>query len=229
MRKFLFFPVVILLMSLAQDNICEVYIPIDEGTKLTYEDYNEKDKLQGSQSIEILSVRKSDARIDIGSKIESFDKKGETLGENEFNYSCENGVFTVDMESMVPAESMKGMEGMEITIDQTDLKFPASLEVGQTLPDASITFKAATNGINVMTMVIDITERKVEAAESIEVPAGTFQCLKLSSKSKTKMGFVNVEVSSIDWISPNVGSVRSESYDKKGNLEGYRVLKSLSK
>ena len=214
---------------MVQDNICEVYIPLEEGTKMTYEDYNEKDKLQGSQTIEITKVTSSETKIDIESKIESFDKKGESLGENEFSYSCEDGHFKIDMESLIPAESMAGMEGMEVTVDQTNLVFPATLEVGQTLPDASVTVKAATNGINVMTMVINITDRKVEAMEDVTVPAGTYPCIKLTSTSSTKMGFVNVTASSIDWITPNIGTVRSETYDKKGNLEGYRVLKSLTK
>ena len=109
MTRIYAFLALILLVSMKQDNICELYIPIEEGTKLTYEDYNEKDKLQGSQTMEILKVLSTESKISVTSKIESFDKKGESVGENEFEYSCENGQFKVNMESFLPAETMAGM------------------------------------------------------------------------------------------------------------------------
>jgi len=42
------------------------------------------------------------------------------------------------------------------------------------------------------------------------------------------MGFMNMETSTIEWLSPNVGAVRTETYDKKGNLESYRLLSKIT-
>ena len=79
-----------------------------------------------------------------------------------------------------------------------------------------------------MTMTIKILNRKVESKESITTPAGTFSCFKITydMESSTKiMGMnTNVKLSSIDYLAEGIGVVKTESYDKKGELSGYSLL-----
>jgi len=77
-----------------------------------------------------------------------------------------------------------------------------------------------------MTMVVKIYDRKVEAIEDMTTPAGTFSCYKMTSTIETKTMFT-VIVKSTDWMAKKVGSVRSETFDKNGNLTGYSVLTSM--
>jgi hypothetical protein len=115
---------------------------------------------------------------------------------------------------------------MEVTMDATDLDFPGDLSVGQTLKDGSITIKISSQGMAMMTMVVKIYDRKVEAIEDITTPAGTFSCYKMTSTIESKTMFTII-AKTTDWMAKNVGSVRSETYDKDGKLTGYMVLTSM--
>ena len=87
----------------------------------------------------------------------------------------------------------------------------------------------SSNGMKMFTMNFKITERKVEAQESITTAAGTFECYKLSQKTNTKISFMDKTYTSIAWYAPEIGSVRSETYSESGKLEGYRVLTNISR
>ena len=141
--------------------------------------------------------------------------------------SCEDGIFKMDMKNFIDEETMKSFEGMEVTMDATDLDYPAVLAPGQTLKDGNITMKVTSQGIPVMTLVVRVFDRKVEAIEDVTTPAGTFSCYKMSSTIETKTMFT-VVAKSTDWIVRKVGTVRSETIDKNGNLTGYTVLTAIN-
>lgn len=208
----------------AQD--CEPFYVSAQGAVMEMASYDKKDKLTGT-SIQTVKEIKT-----IGSKTEwtigtvSKDAKGKEVSSGDLHMSCEGGVFTMDMKNFIDEETMKSFEGMEVTMDATDLDYPAALTPGQTLKDGHITIKATSQGIPVMNMVIKIYDRKVEAIEDITTPAGTFSCYKMTSTIETKNMFTII-VKSTDWISKNVGTVRSETFDKNGNLTGYMVLTSM--
>ncbi|HAH58211.1 MAG TPA: hypothetical protein DCL86_08700, partial [Bacteroidales bacterium] len=109
-----------------------------------------------------------------------------------------------------------------VTVDASDLAFPSRMEVGQTLPDGSVSMKVS-GGMAMLNMTVNIINRKVEAFESITVPAGTFDCYKITYDTDVK-SIVKVTTTTAEWIAKNVGMVRSETYDKKGKLTGYTVL-----
>jgi hypothetical protein len=103
---------------------------------------------------------------------------------------------------------------------------PSTLSVGQALKDGQVTM-TATNSPVPMKITVNVVDRKVVAKESIQTPAGKFDCLKITSKSivKNQMGIaMTFEFSATEWIAPKVGLVKSESYDKKGKLSGSSVL-----
>jgi hypothetical protein len=78
-------------------------------------------------------------------------------------------------------------------------------------------------------MNVEITDRKVLGKETMQTSAGSFPCLILSQRVKSKIMMFNVEATSKEWYAEGVGMVRSESYDKKGKLTSYSVLTALTK
>jgi len=98
---------------------------------------------------------------------------------------------------------------------------------GTELEDAGVTAEVRSNGMKIMTITVNVTNRRIEAHEVIETPAGSFECTKYAYDANTKAGFVKVESSGIEWYNPDYGTIRSESYDKKGKLAAYSVLESV--
>ncbi|MCK5105190.1 MAG: hypothetical protein KAR17_20345, partial [Cyclobacteriaceae bacterium] len=142
---------------------------------------------------------------------------------------CKNGKFEFDMAFKMNGEALQAYEDMDINVDATEFQIPSmDTAPGTLLKDGSLVVDVASNSVHMFKMTVLITDRKVEAREEIKTPAGDFDCLKLSQKISTKM-IIGIEASSIEWYSEGVGMVRSESYNKKGKLNGYSELTKFEK
>lgn len=118
---------------------------------------------------------------------------------------------------------------MEMKFSGTDLEFPSALVPGTNLPDGTFTMEAFMNGIKMITLNVTITNRKVLSKESITVPAGTFECYKISYDSELKAGFAKKSYTYVTWFAPEVGAVKSEYYSVKGSLEGHSEMTVFKK
>jgi hypothetical protein len=203
---------------------CGLFFPFEKGKIWVMEEYNAKGKLQGKSRQEVLESRTEGGAVVATIKMNHTDDKGKNEMTSEYEVSCDGGIFKMAITAMVPAESMEGFKTMDMTMDAKDLEMPTSLEVGLALPDGSLTIKGGMNGMTMMTMTVDITNRKVESKEIITTAAGTFECFKISETSTIKMGFVNKTSSSVQYFAPKYGVVKSEYYDKNGKLDGYSIM-----
>lgn len=231
MKKWFLIPASALLMaftsSMQSTGGCDGYYMIEKGVTLEYKDYNAKDKFLGSQLITVTELTDAAGVLSATMHSISKDDKNKVTTEGDFTFTCKDGEITIDLKSMMNQQVMEGFEGMEVTIDQSNLVYPATFTEGQTLPDGTLTMKVSTGGSVVMTMNMQVVERKVEKFESVTTPAGTFECVKLSQTTIMDMGMMKTTTKSIDWFSKSIGSVRNESYDKDGALQSYRVLSQI--
>jgi hypothetical protein len=74
--------------------------------------------------------------------------------------------------------------------------------------------------------VVKFTNRQVVGKESITTPAGTFSCYKITLDLELNMGFTSQQ-KVIEWVCPNVGTVRHESHDVNGTLKSYSIITSI--
>lgn len=112
-------------------------------------------------------------------------------------------------------------KGAELT--GTYPEFPSELSVGQEFGEYEYTLKMS--GMSTKSS----GKSKVAAKESITTDAGTFDCFKVESESSTKVMLTTTKVTMTAWYAKNVGVVRSEVYDKKGNVTSKQELVSLTK
>lgn len=212
------------LQLIAQD--CEPYYLDIEGAVIEMASYDKKDKLTGTSVQTVKEIKTEGNKIEWIVNVVTKDEKGKETATGDLGMSCENGIFRMDMRNFIDDEMLKGFEGMEVTMDATDLEYPRELSPGQVLPDGTISVRVANQGMTMMNMVIRIYDRKVEAIEDVTTPAGTFSCYKMTQTIETKTMF-KVIAKSTDWIARKVGTVRSESLDKDGKLMGYTVMTSI--
>ena len=208
---------------------CNPYVPTSKGAKWEITNYSAKGKETGKVANELVDVVKSGSEIKFTIKATSFDKKGEETFSNTFEAYCKDGKFEFDMAFKMNGEALQAYEDMDINVDATEFQIPSmDTAPGTLLKDGSLVVGVGSNSTNLFKMTVLITDRKVEAKEEIKTPAGVFDCLKLSQKVSTKM-IIGIEASSIEWYSEGVGMVRSESYNKKGKLNGYSELTKYEK
>ncbi|MPM00534.1 hypothetical protein SDC9_46760 [bioreactor metagenome] len=222
--------VLILLFPLwmsAQD--CPEYFPLSTGSSWEITSYNKKDKVDAVNSYVVKSKTDTTNGYKAVVGMTSADDKGKTTGAGDLIMKCAAGVFYFDMKNFLDQSTMEQNKDMDVTMTSTDMAFPATLSEGGKLPDANITYQISANGMVVMTMTVNITERKVVGKENMTTPAGSFEVWKISSKFQSKSGFMTVKLSTVDYISFGAGIVKTESYNEKGELMSYTILTKLSK
>jgi hypothetical protein len=122
---------------------------------------------------------------------------------------------------------LQQFEDMEMDISGTDLELPNDLSVGLELPDSNVSIKISMSGIN-MNTTVDMVNRKVEKQESVDTPAGTFDCYVVYSENKIKAMMVKQSMPSRVWFSEGVGMIKQESYKKNGDVMTSTILTKYS-
>lgn len=228
MKKILFlsFQILSIVSMTTQAQDCTLFFPADEGTILESEHFDRKGKLTGSTQQEVIS-KKISGNSGIWTIMNTImDAEGEALMESEMTFECREGVFYFDMNNYLNTESMAAMEEMDFRIEGDNLEFPPGMKEGDVLKDGQV--RLIMGQMPALNTTTSIKNRKVEAVEEITTGAGTFKCFKISYDIETK-ALMTFRASGIEWLSEDVGIVRSESYNKKGKLTGYTVLSKLEK
>jgi hypothetical protein len=217
------------IVTMASD--CSFYIPFKENSGIEYQSFNHRDRLQGSQRVTVVKVEDNAGETIATMRSESFDQRDKELFQSEFMVTCTGNQIMIDIQSLLDANMMQGFQGMEMEIESTDIILPGKLTVGQQLPEAEMRMKVSTSGMTIADMTLRMANRTVDGMETITVPAGTFECYKISYDLLTEtrsMGIpMRINAKVIEYHAPNQGAVRSENYDERDRLQGYTVLSKV--
>lgn len=211
---------------MAQD--CPMYYPDMVNAQLEYKQYDKKGNLTGSSVQKIVDIKKAAGSTEMVVAAESFDAKGKSLGSADLKARCEGGIYYIDMKNLLNQQTMESYKDMEMKIEGGNLEMPASMKAGDLLKNGDMKISFVSNGMSILNMTVNVSNRKVEAIESITTPAGTFECYKISYDVATKM-MINVKTKGVEWFSRGIGLVKSETYDSAGKLLGSNVLTSVKK
>lgn len=217
---------VLFLISVYTFAQCNDFYVLADGTTWTYENFNGKGKSVGKNDQKVTAYQATAGGYQATLRTVLYNEKGKKLTEADLDVKCEGGVFIMDMRRFIPQEQQKAFDSYELKFETENLELPSKLSAGQTLKNGSVTMTAVGSPIP-MKMTVNITDRKVEGKETITTPAGTFECWKISSKSSTQMQMgvsMNLNFSTAEWFTEKAGMVKSESYDKNGNLASYTLL-----
>jgi hypothetical protein len=208
---------------------CDSLSYLEKGNKWTLTNYNKKGKVEGHVNYSVLDKRNTDGVIEWDLRTKMEDDKGEELNDITTTVTCDGNAVQMDMSQMIPQETMEGLASMDLEIEADDVVYPFQLKENTELPQAQVTLRASTGGVQVMEITTIIKDRKVEKMETISTQAGDFEAFKITQTTEVKNSFISRESKSIDWYCPKIGVVRSEYYDKKGKLDGYSEITSFTK
>lgn len=205
---------------------CLEFYPHEAGTKIETTSYEARGVKTG-RSVQTV-LEKSDKTIKFN--VEAFDPKADTvIHSSNVSMKCEDGKWFMDMSGMLDGSTLSAYQNMEVVVDADQLEIPQNPSAGQKLNDGTVTATIKNQGFKILSITVDVTERIVGEKKSITTPAGTFDCYKISYNVKSAMGFVKVETKTVEWYSEKAGTVRSETYNKKDNLQSYSEITSIKK
>jgi hypothetical protein len=215
-------------LLIAQDCSTSFYA-MKEGTKLSVSHYNDKGKITSVSESTIKAVKSTPTGFAATVTAKFNNEKGKVLVDNkDFDVQCDNGTIKLDVSTMFMADFAQQAKSMEMQISGKSLEIPSNLSEGMSLPDGNTEIKMGTGGMTLMTVNFDIKNRKVEKKESITVPAGTFECYKITYDMDMKM-MMRRSMKVSQWMAVGVGLVKSENYNAKGEREGYSELTKFEK
>jgi len=207
----------------AQNN----FFPSKAGIVLTYADNDAGGNVQGYSVLTIKDVKGSGRNMTIAYGLKALDKNRKPLnnmpGEMNYQVVIKDNVAVMDINRMIPAQSRE--KGVKAEVTGTPIELPNNLQPGQSLKASEATITIDLGVMKVITVVK--TEGKCLAVEDVKVPAGTFKCHKITQKvTSTAMNTTIVETI-VSWYAPNIGTVKSETYDDKNKLISSSVLVEL--
>jgi hypothetical protein len=214
---------------MAQD--CELYLPLVENTGVQYQNFNRRDKLEGTQDIMIKKISSTANETEALISAKYYDNRERFQHEGEYTIICKGNELIIDMQSMMDPNMMEGYKDMEVIMKSNNLSLPSKLNVGDQLPDANMDMQVSSSGMTISDIKLIIRNRKVEGIENITTPAGTYECFKISYENfmETRtMGIpIKMTTKAVEYYAPGVGNVRSEYYDSKDRLQSYTVLSKI--
>ncbi|MBS4013773.1 MAG: hypothetical protein KGZ97_08435 [Bacteroidetes bacterium] len=226
--------VLLLVLSIsfsATSQNCNYYYPLNANTKMQYQTFNSKNKLESTQEVLISDVKNVGNSLEATISTKIFDNKNKLVSEGEYIVSCSGNEISFDMSAMIDQSILKGFEGMEVQIEASDMTIPSDLVVGNQLKDATMKMIVKAGPMTISDMTITVKNRKVESKENITTPAGTYESFKVTHDyiivSKAMGMTTTINSKSVDYMVKDLGTVRSESYDEKGVLQSYSVLSKI--
>jgi len=208
----------------AQNN----FFPSKAGIVLTYAQNDARGNAQSYTVLTIKDVKGSGRNMTITYAANILDKdrkpQRNSPGEQILQVTVKDNVAIMDLNQMIPAQMRD--QGVKMEVTGIPMELPNNLRPGQSIKDSTATITMDL-GIMKTSSVIRMTEGRCLAVEDVRVPAGTFKCHKITQKITTTAMNVNNVVTTVSWYAPNIGTVKTETYDDKNNLISGSVLAEL--
>ncbi|HMH22035.1 MAG TPA: hypothetical protein VK563_09675 [Puia sp.] len=199
------------LQAFSQD--CKSYFFLQKNKTIEMTIYNKKGEPNGKMVYLVSDVATAGATTTAALASEMFDKKGKSTAKANSSIRCNGGVMMIDMKMMIPQQQAAQFK-TDVKADNVYLEYPANMQPGADLKDGNFSMEMNNGGL-AQTLNMLISNRKVEGKESVTTEAGTWDCFKISFKSKigVKTGFINIPINmdGTEWFAPGFGVVKSQS------------------
>ncbi len=197
----------------------------DDITSLVYTTYDGKNQMisdffyKATSSFETINGRKT---VFLVNEIPLNETNKEELnfleiGEQNLSLSIKN---------MLPAFVLQDFNSMKIELGKQVYTLPGNLTLQTKLPDIDMPFSVSVAPI-VHSLQYKITERTVTRKETINTPAGTFECFVITAKTQFIPKYGNT-ANTVQWFSTKIGLIKEIDYDESGAITGMTLLTALN-
>jgi hypothetical protein len=194
---------------------CKNYLLLQNGKTIELTVYNKKGKEDGKQTWKVSNV-KSSGSTTTGTVNSSFtDKKGKVLNTAVNEIKCVGGNLQMNLKLLLNEAQLKQMGNAKMTAKGEFIDYPANAKVGDKLKDGNLEMDIKTEQGLDMNLNLEVSNRSVMGDETITSPAGTWDCIKITSTQKitTKVAGIGIPIKMdvTEWFAPGIGVVKTES------------------
>lgn len=214
---------VILLIGLAKPGFaqdCQATYYANKGATSETTEYDANKSVKNKKVVTVSSVQKTKDGITTQFRSVKTEQNGTVSEDKLITYQCNQGDVTFKLGGDDAATKKEAI-----------LTYPAAMKTGMALkPDVTFEQSGKTPDGKNARVTIKISDRKVVGSESITVPAGSWNCTKItySFLMKIKVGLISLPINAqvTEWYNPQVGLVRNETWIKQ-KMESYSELTAL--
>lgn len=141
------------------------------------------------------------------------------------DYNVKDDAYVINLKDAF-ASVIGTMEDVNISELSGEMIYPKDLEKGKDCGNATIKFAAKIMGMDI-SMSAEIKDRTVTAAETVEVPAGKFDCLKLEETTVVETMGQTIETKTTSWMARGVGVVKQTTDSMNGMVTTTMELESV--
>ena len=198
--------------SFGQD--CNSYYFLQENKTIEMTIYNKKGKPDGKQVYTVSNVSKNGSNTTATVNSEMFSEKGKSIAKGLSEIACSGGVMMVDMKMKLPQMQQEQFSKADVKADKIYIEYPANMKAGDKLKDATLDMTIDNSGMKQNVNMVT-SDRTVAGKESVTTSAGTWECFKITYKSKITIKTMGIgmpfNIEGTEWFAPGFGIVKTES------------------
>ena len=218
---------VVLTLSIIVANAQNTFFPTRVGTVQVYEQKNAKGKVESYSRQTIKDVEGSGSNMTISYVFESLDKNRKSLSDPPVELPCKviirDDVMMLDMNQMFAGLQQDPNMQLMMEITGVPMELSSNIQPGQSLKDANMTM-TLNMGFMKLKTEMQMTDGKCLDIEDVTVQAGTFKCHKITQTVTTTVMKKTVKTRTVTWYASGVGTVKTETYNDKNQLESTTEL-----
>jgi hypothetical protein len=203
-----------LLVNSSQGQDCKNYYFLQANKTIEMTIYNKKGDANGKQVYTVSDVTTKGNSLSATVNSEMFNNKGKSIAKGHSEMACTGGVMMIDMTMQLPQQQQEQFAKADVKADKIYIEYPASMKAGDKLKDATLDMTIDNSGMK-QTINMVTSDRTVVGKESVTTTAGTWDCFKITYKSKITIKTMGIgmpfNIEGTEWFAPGFGIVKTES------------------
>jgi uncharacterized protein DUF3108 len=203
-----------LLTNLSQGQDCKSYYFLQQNKTIEMTIYNKKGDANGKQVYTVSNVTNNGGSTSATVNSEMFSQKGKSIAKGHSEIKCTGGVMMIDMTMQLPQQQQEQFARADVKADKIYIEYPVNMKAGDKLKDATLDMTIDNSGMKQSVNMVT-SDRTVIGKESVTTTAGTWDCFKITFKSKITIKTMGIgmpfNMEGTEWFAPGFGIVKTES------------------
>lgn len=218
-KLFQLFIILIQFTTINAQKDCSSIATFTEGKEWVYQWYGANNKPSFKSYAKVVSSNGDSSLVQLVI-INAFEN---TVYQGDYYVQCTGTGLHQDLIAKLTPDMLQSMDGLEIRTGKLGWILPHGLKAGDSIPQSYAHFSGFANNIKILDLDISIGPVNIFDREDLTTPAGGFPCMTMSYELWiTQMTRKRFKLR--DWISPGVGIIRREVFDRRGHYFGYCEL-----
>ncbi|RXG27351.1 hypothetical protein SAMN02745246_03249 [Leeuwenhoekiella marinoflava DSM 3653] len=207
-------------------NLCSGFKSLNKSTSIVFTSYGTANNLIAITEYEVSSVfaTQDGTRLILKAIFPEEDSISDTK-QTYYEMECNSSVIRINHKNVIPAFIFEEYSNMEFNASESSISIPANPEMGQKLDDISFSVEILVAPIT-HKLSYFLTDRVVKSQETINTPAGTFECFVVEADSSMKPKNKNTGKVK-QWFAPQIGLVKQIDYNAWGKVTSVNLLTDL--